>query len=56
MDARAPEQARSELELRGDLQHQIGAHDSIQRFELTRQHHCHAQADRLDGKVEDPSS
>jgi hypothetical protein len=50
-----PEQALAVLELLDDLRDQIGAHYSVQLFELSRQQHLNAQTDRADSKVDDQS-
>ena len=51
-----PEQALAVFELLDDLRDQIGAHYSVQLFELSReQHHLRPQTDRADSKVDDQS-
>jgi hypothetical protein len=40
-----PEQALAVFELLDDLREQIGAHYSIQLFEISRQQHLHATTD-----------
>jgi hypothetical protein len=49
------EQAFAVFELLDDLRDQIGAHYSVQLFELSREQHLHARADRDDSKVDDQS-
>jgi hypothetical protein len=50
-----PEQALAVFELLDDLRDQIGAHYSVQLFEISRQQHRHACTDRDDRKVDDQS-
>ena len=50
-----PEQALAVFELLNDLREQIGAHYSVQLFELSREQHLRAQTDRADSKVDDQS-
>jgi len=50
-----PEQALAVFELLDDLREQIGAHYSVQLFELSREQHLHAQTNRADSKVDDQS-
>jgi hypothetical protein len=49
-----PEQALAVFELLDDHRDQIGAHYSVQLFELSRQH-PHARTDQDDRKVDDQS-
>jgi hypothetical protein len=50
-----PEQALAVFELLDDLRDQIGAHYSVQLFELNREQHLHARTDRDDSNVDDQS-
>jgi hypothetical protein len=50
-----PEQALAVFELLDDLRDQIGAHYSVQLFELTREQHLRARTDQDDRKVDDQS-
>jgi hypothetical protein len=50
-----PEQALAVFELLDDLRDQIGAHYSVQLFELSREQHLHARTDQDDRKVDDHS-
>ena len=50
-----PEQALAVFELLDDLRDQIGAHYSVQLFELNREQHLHARTDRDDSDVDDQS-
>jgi len=50
-----PEQALAVFELLDDLRDQIGAHYSVQLFELSHQQHLHARTDPDDSKVDDQS-
>ena len=50
-----PEQALAVFELLDDLRDKIGAHYSVQLFELSREQHLRAQTDRADRKVDDQS-
>jgi hypothetical protein len=50
-----PEQAFAVFELLDDLRDKIGAHYSVQLFELSREQHLRAQTDRADKKVDDQS-
>src|SRR5258706_16327816 len=50
-----PEQALAVFELLDDLRDQIGAHYSVQLFELSREQHLHARTDQDDRKVDDQS-
>jgi hypothetical protein len=49
------EQALAVFELLDDLREQIGAHYSVQLFELSREQHLHARTDRDDSKADDQS-
>jgi hypothetical protein len=40
-----PEQALAVFELLDDLRNQIGAHYSVQLFEISREQHLHARTD-----------
>jgi hypothetical protein len=48
-----PEQALAVFELLDDLRDQIGAHYSVQLFELSCQQYPHARTDPDDSKVDD---
>jgi hypothetical protein len=53
-----PEQALAVFELLDDLREQIGAHYSVQLFELSREQHLHATttgAEDADTEVDDQS-
>jgi len=50
-----PDQALAVFELLDDLRDQIGAHYSVQLFELNREQHLHARTDRDDSNVDDQS-
>ena len=50
-----PGQALAVFELLDDLRDQIGAHYSVELFELSREQHLHARTDQDDSKVEDQS-
>jgi hypothetical protein len=50
-----PEQALAVFELLDDLRDKIGAHYSVQLFELSREQHLHARTDEDDRKVDDQS-
>jgi hypothetical protein len=50
-----PEQALAVFELLDDLRDKIGAHYSVQLFELNREQHLHAGTDEDDRKVDDQS-
>jgi hypothetical protein len=50
-----PEQALAVFELLDDLRDQIGAHYSVQLFELSREQHLRARTDQDDRKVDDQS-
>jgi len=53
-----PEQALAVFELLDDLREHIGAHYSVQLFELSREQHLHAStdgADDTDTEVDDQS-
>ena len=50
-----PEQALAVFELLDDLRDKIGAHYSVQLFELSREQRLRAQTDRADSKVDDQS-
>jgi hypothetical protein len=50
-----PEQALAVFELLDELRDQIGAHYSVQLFELTREQHLRARTDKDDRKVDDQS-
>jgi hypothetical protein len=50
-----PEQALAVFELLDDLRDKIGAHYSIQLFELSREQHLRTQTGRTDSKVDDQS-
>jgi hypothetical protein len=51
-----PEQALAVFELLDDLRDQIGAHYSVQLFELSRQQHLHASSDCSDANIDDQST
>jgi hypothetical protein len=48
-----PEQALAVFELLDDLRDQIGAHYSVQLFQLSRQQHLHPSTDYPETKVDD---
>jgi hypothetical protein len=50
-----PEQALAVFELLDDLREQIGAHYSVQLFEISRQQNLHATTDDADTEVDDQS-
>jgi hypothetical protein len=53
-----PEQALAVFELLDDLREQIGAHYSVQLFEISREQHLHTStddADDADTEVDDQS-
>jgi hypothetical protein len=50
-----PEQALAVFELLDDLRNKIGAHYSVQLFELSREQHLYARTDEDDRKVDDQS-
>jgi hypothetical protein len=50
-----PEQALAVFELLDDLRDKIGAHYSVQLFELSREQHLHTRTDEDDRKVDDQS-
>ena len=50
-----PEQALAVFELLDDLRNQIGAHYSVQLFELSREQHLHPRTHQDDSKVDDQS-
>jgi len=50
-----PEQAFAVFELLDDLRDQIGAHYSVQLFELSREQHLHPSSGQDDSKVDDQS-
>ena len=50
-----PEQALAVFELLDDLRDQIGAHYSLQLFELSREQHLLVHTDSADTKVDDQS-
>ena len=50
-----PEQALAVFELLDDLRNQIGAHYSVQLFEISREQRLLARTDEDDRKVDDQS-